>query len=221
MKTLLQALTVLLPWPLRRWVLARAFGYRIDPTSRIGLSWVFPQRLILEAHTRIGHGTVCKNLGLVHLQAYATIGNGNWVTGFPPGPSRHFAHQPERRPELLMGPHSAITNRHLIDCTALVTIGAFTTFAGFQSQILTHSIDLPAARQSSQPVSIGSYCFIGTNCVLLGGAVLPDRCVLGAKSLLNKPFAETGYLYGGVPAKPIKPLPVDAAYFQRDEGMIY
>ena len=103
-----------------------------------------------------------------------------------------------------------------------MTIGAFTTFAGFQSQILSHSIDLAASRQSSQPVTIGEYCFVGTNCVLLGGAVLPDRSVLGAKSLLNKAFTDTGYLYGGVPAKPLQPLPVaDTAYFHREVGMVY
>ena len=222
MKTFLLMFTVVLPWRLRRWVLQRWLGYQIDPTSRIGLSWVFPRRLILEAHARIGHLTVCKNLDLVHLREHALIGNLDWITGFPPGPSPHYAHQPERRPELLVGAHAAITHRHLIDCTATVSIGAFTTFAGFQSQILTHSIDIAAGRQTSAPVTIGEYCFIGTNCVLLGGAVLPDRSVLGAKSLLNKAFSEGCQLYGGVPARPLQPLPVaENAYFRRETGMVF
>jgi hypothetical protein len=222
MKTLLMALSVLLPWSLRRWVLQRWFGYQIDPTSRIGLSWVFPRRLILAAHTRIGHLTVCKNLDLVHLREHASLGNLDWVTGFPPGLSAHFAHQPDRRPELHLGAHAAITHRHMIDCTNTVTIGAFTTFAGYQSQILSHSIDIAASRQTSAPVTIGEYCFVGTNCVLLGGAVLPDRCVLGAKSLLNKAFTEAGYLYGGVPARALQPLPLeDNAYFRRDTGFVF
>ena len=222
MKTLLMALSVLLPWPVRRWTLRRWFGYEIHPTARIGRSWVFPKRLIMEAHSSIGNLTVCKNLGLVHLGEHAVVGNLGWITGFPPGPSRHFAHEPDRRPHLIVGAHAAITHRHIIDCTNTVTIGAFTTFAGFQSQILTHSIDLATSRQSSGPVTIGEYCFVGTNCVLLGGAVLPDRSVLGAKSLLNKAFTETGHLYGGVPAKPIQPLPVaETAYFHRPQGMVY
>ena len=222
MKTLLLALSTFLPWALRRRLLERAFGYEIHPTCRIGLSWVFPKRLIMEAHSRIGNLTVVKNLGLVHLGQYATVGNLGWITGFPPEPSRHFAHEPERRPHLVLGRHAAITHRHIIDCTNTVTIGAFTTFAGFQSQILSHSIDLSESRQSSAPVTIGEYCFVGTNCVLLGGAVLPDRSVLGAKSLLNRAFTETGQLYGGVPAKLIQPIPVaDTAYFHRAEGMVY
>ncbi len=222
LKTLGMALSVVLPWSWRRWVLQRWFGYVLDPTSRIGLSWVFPRHLIMGPQTRIGHLTVCKNLDLVHLREHALLGNLDWVTGFPTGPSPHFAHQPDRRAELLLGPHAAITHRHMIDCTSTVTIGAFTTFAGFQSQILTHSIDIAAGRQTSAPVTIGEYCFVGTNCVLLGGAALPDRCVLGAKSLLNKAYTETGHLYGGVPARPLQPLPVEEnAYFRRETGFVF
>ena len=221
MKTLLAALSIFLPWALRRRLLGRAFGYEIHPTARIGFSLVLPQRLVMEASAYIGHGTMCKNLGSIHLHEHAFIGNGNWITGYPPGPSRHFAHQPDRRPELILGRHAAITNRHFIDCTATVSIGAFTTFAGFSSQILTHSIDLAASRQAASPVTIGEYCFVGTNCVLLGGSALPDRSVLGAKSLLNKAFQETGTLYGGVPAKPLSTLPVDRmAYFRRETGFV-
>jgi acetyltransferase-like isoleucine patch superfamily enzyme len=221
MKKLLLLTAMLLPWRVRRALLCKAFGFDIHPTARIGLSFVFPQRLKMDAHSRIGHLTVAKNLGFIHLGEHSSIGNLNWITGFPPGPSAHFAHQPERRPELLVGAHSAITHRHLIDCTATVTIGPFSTFAGFQSQILTHSIDLTASRQSSAPVTIGAYCFVGTNCVLLGGAALPDRSVLGAKSLLNKAFTEPCQLYGGVPAKPLQTIPEGStAYFHRAEGSV-
>ena len=222
LRTLLTASTLLLPWSIRRKLLERWLGYRLHPTSRVGLSWVFPKHLVLEAHTSIGNLTVCKGLSLLQLGEHATIGNGNWITGFPTGPSRHFAHQPERAPELILGRHTAVTNRHLIDCTSRVTIGAFTTFAGFNSQILTHSIDLEECRQSSAPVTIGDHCFVGTNCVLLGGASLPDRSVLGAKSLLNRAFEQGEYLYGGVPAKPIKAMPAEKmAYFRRETGFVY
>ncbi len=217
---LLRLLSVLLPWKARRALLVRQFGYRIDPTARIGLAWVFPDRLVMEANTSIGHLTVCKNLALVHLKHDSLIGRGNWITGFPLGPSPHFASEVDRRPELIVGEHSAITHRHFIDCTNQITIGKFTTFAGFQSQMLTHSIDLEVNRQRSAPIRVGDYCFVGTNSVLLGGSVLPDYCVLGAKSLLNKAFTETHQLYGGVPAKPLQALPADYAYFHRTTGFV-
>lgn len=213
-------LTVLLPWPLRRAALVNWFGFTIHPTSRIGLAWVFPDRLVMEANTSIGHLTVCKNISLLHLHEHALIGRGNWITGFPLGPSLHFASETERRPELIVGAHSAITHRHLIDCTNSITIGRFTTMAGFQSQMLTHSIDVAANRQASASIRIGDYCFLGTNCVFLGGSAVPDYCVVGAKSLVNKAFAETHQLYGGVPAKAVQSLPADYAYFNRSVGFV-
>jgi acetyltransferase-like isoleucine patch superfamily enzyme len=221
MKRFFAALSLLLPWFLRRRVLAALFGYRLHPTSRIGLAWIFPAHLEMEAHSAIGHFTVCKGLDRLHLKEHASIGRLNWITGFPSGPSRHFAHQPERCPILVLGCHSAITNRHLIDCTACVTIGDYSTFAGFHSQILTHSIDLEHNRQSSAPVHIGNYCFVGTDCVLLGGSRLPDYCVLGAKSLLRAAFSEEYTLYAGVPAAPRKALDADWKYFLRSEGFVW
>ena len=220
MKRILMLVSLILPWSMRRAFLEKQFDYQIHPTARIGLSWIFPTRLIMEEGTSIGHLTVCKNIDLLHLKTRVIIGNGNWITGFPLGPSRHFAHEQDRQPQLVIGEDSAITHRHLIDCTNSVTIGRFTTFAGMQSQILTHTIDLEQGRQSSQPVRIGDYCFVGTNSVLLGGSALPDYSVLGAKSLLGKTFTETHHLYGGVPAKPIKSLPADWKYFTRSEGFV-
>lgn len=220
MRNVLYALSLLLPWPVRRRVLHWVFGYRLHPTSRIGLSWIMPECLIMGPGASIGHLTLCKGLALLEMGERATIGRGNWITGFPQGGARHFAHQPERQPELRMGEHAAITNRHLIDCTNTVRIGRFSTFAGFQSQILSHSIDLDAGRQSSAPVEIGDYCFVGTNVVILGGSVLPSYSVLGAKSLLSKAFTETHTLYAGVPARPVKTLEPTAGYFQRETGFV-
>lgn len=214
-------LSFALPWNVRRSFLEKQFGYQIHPSCRIGLSWIFPTRLIMEEGSQIGTLTVCKNIALLHMKAHALIGNGNWITGFPVGPSRHFAHEPDRQPQLIVGEHAAITHRHLIDCTNSVSIGKFTTMAGFQSQILTHSIDLEKNRQSSGRVRIGDYCFVGTNCVLLAGSALPDFCVLGAKSLLNKAFSESHQLYGGVPARAIEKVSPDFEYFRRTKGFVF
>jgi acetyltransferase-like isoleucine patch superfamily enzyme len=220
MKVILMLAAMLLPWNLRRTFLERQFGYQIHPTARIGLAWIFPARLIMEEGSSIGHLTVAKNLEVLHLKTDATIGRGNWITGFPLGDSPHFASETDRRPELVLGEHSAITNRHLLDCTSSITIGPFTTIAGFATQFISHSIDIRANRQSSCPIHIGSYCFVGTNCVVLGGAALPDYCVLGAKSLLNKAHTQTHRLYGGVPARELQTLPPDCGYFTRREGFV-
>jgi acetyltransferase-like isoleucine patch superfamily enzyme len=222
MKTLLGFFSLLLPWGLRRSFLEKQFGYSIHPTSRIGLAWIFPRRLVMEEGSRIGHLNLCKNIDLFHLGAHAVIGQLNWITGFPSGStSRHFAHQPDRRPELILERHSGISSRHLIDCTARVRIGAFATVGGFRSQLLSHSIDLAGGRQTAEPIDIGEYCFTGTNSVLLGGSALPHHSVLGAQSLLNKKWEEPYRLYAGVPAKPLKELPPEMEYFRRTEGFVW
>ena len=220
-QTLLRITITALPWPLKRLLLQRLFGYQLDPSARIGLAWVYPRRLRMAAGSRIDALTVAINLDLLELGEMASIGRGNWITGFPSGTdSLHFAHQPDRCGELLLGDHAAITKNHHFDCTNRVTIGPFTTIAGYHSQLLSHSIDLQHNRQHSEPISIGAYCFVGSNCVILGGSVLPDQCVLGALSLLNKPLSETRCLYGGQPARRLKPIDPNAAYFSRSNGFV-
>ena len=221
MKTLLMFVSLLLPWGMRRSFLEKQFGFSIHPDSYIGVAWIFPRRLVMEQGSRIGHLTLCKNIDLLQLGAHAIIGQLNWITGFPSGESRHFAHQPDRRPELIVESHAGISSRHLIDCTARVRIGAFATIGGFRSQLLTHTIDLEAGRQTAEPIEIGEYCFTGTNSVVLGGSILPHHSVLGAQSLLNKKWDEPYRLYAGVPAKPLKELSPELGYFRRTEGFVW
>lgn len=221
MKRIGKVLTVLLPWPLRRWVLRRCWGYVIDPTARIGLAWVFPRRLTMGPHSIIGHGTVCVHLDEVRLEERAVVGRLNWITGFPgDGGGGFFGHVPGRVSRLWVERHAAITNRHLIDCTCEVRIGALATVAGFRSQLLSHSIDLGRNRQDAAPIRIGERCFLGTGCIVLGGAVLPACSVLGAGAVLNKVQVETHTLYAGQPARAVKKLDPAAGYFTRDIGLV-
>ncbi len=219
---LLKLLTFLLPWKLRRIALNKFFGFEIHPKARIGLAWVFPAKLKMAAGTRIDHFTVAIHLDTIELGENSTIGRNNWITGFTTkSDSLHFRHQPDRRAELIMGVSSDITKNHHFDCTSSIIIGDFVTVAGYQSQLLTHSIDVVKNRQDSAPIVIGDYAFVGTNVVILGGAVLPPRSVLGAKSLLNKAFTEEYTLYAGVPAKAVTTLPKDSGYFHRTTGYVH
>jgi acetyltransferase-like isoleucine patch superfamily enzyme len=219
-RRLLQVLVALLPWPLRRHALQRLYGYRLHETSRIGWAWVFPGALVMGPGTRIGHFTVVKGLDHLSLADHARIGRLNWITAYPSNSPPHFAHLVSRSPKLVLGEHAAITNRHIIDCTESVSIGRFSTIAGFRSQILTHSIDLAVCRQHAKPIAIGDYCFVGTACTILGGSTLPDYCVLGAHALLNRSYRERLRLYAGVPAKEMAILTRDMKYFLRTEGFV-
>lgn len=223
MKKLLSLLIIPLPWFLKRRLYKLFFNYDLHSTSSIGLSWIIVDNLSLGRNARIGNLSVIKGLYNLQLGEFSSIGNLNWISAFPlNADSLHFQHEAgNRMPELVLGEHAAVTNRHLIDCTNRIEIKKFSTFAGFKSTLLTHSIDFKECRQSSKPITIGEYCFIGTGCILLGGTIIPDYCVLAAGSTINKPMDNTHGLYGGTPAKFIKSLEnEDLKYFKRTTGFV-
>jgi acetyltransferase-like isoleucine patch superfamily enzyme len=220
MRFLIQILLLFLPWPVRRRALNAAFNYQIDPSAHIGWSLILPRRLRMGTGSRIGSLTLVKGLSELAIETFGDLGHLNWVSGFPEGRSDHFAEDTGRYPALRIGAHAAITHRHLIDCTDTVTIGAFTTFAGWGSQILTHAIDLKSNRQSASPVSIGDYCFVGTRSVFLKGAIVPDHCVVAAGTIVAGPLEQTWSIYGGSPARHVKDLDKSYAYFSRPTGFV-
>ncbi|MFV5698730.1 acyltransferase [Flavobacterium sp. ZT3R17] len=218
----LKLFCVILPWSLRRRLLILFFGYELDKSARIGFSWIYPSKLIMKSNSRIGSLNVAVHLDVIEMNEFATIARSNWITGFSTKTiSKHFVHQLNRSSSLIIGAHSAITKHHHIDCTSSITIGKFVTIAGYNSQLLTHSIDIFENKQDSHPILIGDYCFVGTDVVILGGSILPSYSVLGAKALLNKDFKEEYTLYGGVPAKAISVLPRQAKYFVRKTGFVH
>ncbi|SFZ94033.1 Acetyltransferase (isoleucine patch superfamily) [Flaviramulus basaltis] len=219
---ILKLLTFFFPWFLRRRLLNKFFGYKINANAKIGMSWIFPKDLIMESGSRIGHFNIAIHLDCIKMGMNSKIGRSNWITGFPTSTkSKHFTHQPQRKPILVVGAYSAITKNHHFDCTNTITIGEFSTIAGYSSQFLTHSIDVFENRQSSAPIIIGDYTFVSTNVVVLGGSSLPSYSVLGAKALLNKVFKKDWTLYGGVPAKAIQDIDKSAKYFSRTNGFVY
>ena len=220
MKRLLALGVVLLPWSLKRWALRRFWGYQIADDARIGLSYIFPGQLVMGERAYIGHFNVAIHLGRLECGAHSVIDRSNWITGHPPD-GAHFRHRVEREPTLSVGAHAAITKKHIIDCTDRIDIGAFTTIAGYHSQLITHGINVVDGRQDCKPIRIGDYCLVGTRVTVLGGAALPDRSVLGAGSVLNKAHTEPFRVYAGQPAVSVKVIEPEAAYFHRAQGFVH
>lgn len=210
------------PWSIRRRLLCFVYKYKIDDTAYLSrFSVITPLMLTMGPCSYIGAGTVVKGVSLLSIGAYGYIGTLNWIYGFPEkSKSLHFM-KIRRNCALHVCNHASITSRHIIDCTDEVVVGEYSTVAGYRTQIITHSIDLRASRQSCKSISIGKYCFIGTNCVLLGGANFPDSSVLAAHSSYSSSHAEGNYYYGGVPARPIKPVGSEEKYFKRSSGYVY
>jgi acetyltransferase-like isoleucine patch superfamily enzyme len=214
-KKIFSILIILFPWPLRRKLLIAIWKYDIHPTAKIGLSYIYPDKLKMEENTRIGHFNVAIHLHSIQMKKDATISQRNWITGFPLHGKRFFEEFHDRKPQLIMGKDSAITKKHLVDCTDSVFIGEYTSVGGYGTQILSHSTSLEFNRQSCAPIHIGHHCFVGTRSIILPGSVLPDQSVLAAGAVLQKKFTENFALYGGVPAKFVKKMDESYAFFRR------
>lgn len=222
MKSFIKFIILFLPWRIKRLILQKCFHYKIHPTAKIGISYIYPQYLEMKEGAHIGHLNIAIHLDKIIIGKNSTIGRKNWITGFSTKTtSKHFSHQLERKSELIMGNESAITKNHHIDCTNSIIIGNFVTIAGYYTQMLTHSIDLKENRQNSLPIIIEDYCFISTRCILLGGCKLPNHSTLAAGAVLNKNYSESWTLYAGVPAKPIKAIEKTEKYFTRQSGFVY
>lgn len=215
------AIAAMLPNKLKLAVYSKIFGYEINPTARIGLSFIDAKTCRIGEGTRIGHFNAFRNLDSLEIGHHSSVGVFNWIAGYSPIPGREaFMNNPRRRSCLKIGDHTSITHRHILDCSDALEIGSFTTIAGWRSQILTHSIDIEEGVQASSPTTIGDYCFIGTSSNLLMGSSLPLGCVVYAGTTARIISQEPYGLYRGNPCTRVKTLSPDARYFGRQKGRV-
>jgi acetyltransferase-like isoleucine patch superfamily enzyme len=91
-----------------------------------------------------------------------------------------------------------------------IEIGAHTMFAnGCFVGDADHRFDDPEKPitwqgfSSKGPVSIGSNCWFGVNCVVTSGVTIGERCVVGANSVVNDDIP-AGSIAAGAPARVVK-----------------
>lgn len=220
LRKILLIIIAFLPRTLKRWALISAFDYKLDPTARIGLSFIDAQIVVLGPGSRIGSFCAIRNLVTLSLGENAKLGTFNLVFGMAANSYRYFAEEIARRSSLMVGDHAATTSRHLVDCIDSVSIDPFTTIAGFRSQLLTHSIDIGRNCQSCALFNIGAYCFIGTGVIILKGVTIPGYTIVAAGSVVAKSLPASRAVYGGNPAAKLKDTGTDVSYFSRDSGNV-
>lgn len=224
MRLALSVVSMLLPWSIRRRFLNRFFGYEIHPEARIGFSWTFPRsRLAMGQGARIGHLNVIRSLDELRMDERARIESMNWITanlaGFDgPGSEGRLR---KRVARLYLGRFALVTARHYFDCSDSIEILEYSSVGGIRTVWQTHNFDLGTNEQACRPIRIGPTAFVGSNCLLLGGAVLPHHTVLGAGSLLIEEKTESYRLYAGHPAEERRTYDPEFGWFNRsDEWLI-
>lgn len=217
-------LVVILIFALPTWLARKLFVFsstvKIGRGSKVGFSIVYADFISLGENVKIGHLNIIYNLTRLVIDDGGIIGNRNWIKGFPKNHNVFFIGI-EREPSFEMGKEAAVTNLHRIDCTTSVVISEFATLAGYGSQLISHSINIAANRQTAKPITVGKYCFVGTSCIMLPGSNLPNFCVLSAGSVLHKSHTGDYGLYSGVPAVRVKELEASCGYFLRTVGVVH
>jgi acetyltransferase-like isoleucine patch superfamily enzyme len=225
MKGLIQPLVILftslfLSGERRQTILRKMFGHEVHPSARIGINFIAVEHLYMAEGSGIASLTLIRGLRQCILHEEVDIGRFNWITAIPLADTNFFQKVEGRDPSLEIKFGSVILHRHIVDCNAKVTIGELSGLAGYRTTLLTHGVDIVTNSQTAEPVTIGDRTMIGSNCVLLGGTVIPEYSILSAGSTARNAFTEPG-LYSGVPAKRVADLPQDAAFFHRTTKMIY
>jgi acetyltransferase-like isoleucine patch superfamily enzyme len=218
---IIQMACLVLPWPMRRFVLSRLLKFQLDPSCHIGLSLIDAQKVRLGKQARIGHFNWIKGLEEFALADTALIGNFNYCLAVPKTDDCRFQHCLNRYPSLALGRGAAITSRHFFDCNDAIEIGAMTTIAGASSQFWTHEIDVATSQQRTKPIQIGAYCYVGTRALVLAGAVVPFEVVIAAGAVVRSNYANSRTLLAGNPAVEKKQWqPGQIQYFERSQPAV-
>lgn len=219
MRTRLRQLGLLiaafLPGALKPPVYRMFFGYRIGRGARLGVCLLDCAELRVAGSARISHGVVFVKCGKVtigehvsigplnvfrggiriELESYSQVLRLNVINAIPDNDCTN-----ETDSSFRLGYGSVVTAEHRIDFTDRVSIGRCSIFGGRNSSIWTHN------RRTGEPVTIGDYCYVGSEIRMAPGAAIPDCCVVGLGSVVTKAFADAYSLIAGVPAKRIRAL---------------
>lgn len=86
------------------------------------------------------------------------------------------------------------------ECYVGPNVGVITT---------NHSTKNPSHTEQGKPVSIGDYCWVGMNAIILPGVSLGSHTTVGAGSVVTKSFPDGNCIIAGNPAKVIKILEIE------------
>jgi len=87
-----------------------------------------------------------------------------------------------------------------------IMIGDYTQIAQNVGIVSSNHDEYDNSKHHVEDVSIGSYCWIGMNAVILPGVVLGDFTIVGAGAIVTKSFPEGYCVIAGNPAKVIRQL---------------
>jgi len=197
------------PGPMARALYRVAFGYRIDPTVRLGFVYIDCEQFSIGPHAIIDHGVVFTRCGDVSIGGGTRIGPLNLFRGgtriaigefvtilrlniFNAIPDHECVGSPDS--SIALGRGAVVTQEHRLDFTDRITVGRCAILAGRGTSIWTHN------RRTSGQVEIGEYTYIGSESRLGPGSHVDRCCIVGMGAVVIKRFDQPYQLLAGVPA---------------------
>ena len=115
---------------------------------------------------------------------------------------------------LTVGNHVSFNGNSYIQCAGGVKIGSYVTIsygvtiltAGLKADGYPDTCMCPMREHIFAPVSIGDGVWLCANSMVMPGVSIAPRIIVAAGSVVTKDLDREGWLYAGIPAKPIKPL---------------
>ncbi|MBQ9657917.1 MAG: acyltransferase [Clostridia bacterium] len=108
---------------------------------------------------------------------------------------------------LVIGNNLTCNKNLYIQCEKEIVIGNHCLFGWCTSirdtdghQLLSNNSII----NNSEKIIIGEKVWIASNVDVLKGAIIPNGCVVGTRTLVNKKFDEEGILIVGIPSKKVK-----------------
>ncbi len=119
--------------------------------------------------------------------------------------------------KLSIGKHVSLNDKAYIQSVGGVILSDYVTVS-YGVVVLTSGLetrDYPSiCQQKCRPhitasVTIGEGVWLGACCMIMPGVTIAPKIIVAAGSVVTKNLDQEGWLYGGIPAKPIKPLMSD------------
>jgi len=214
----------LLPMPLKR-IAYRLQGFEVARSARVGCSILDAQVCHLGEGVVIGHGNLVTGVARLRLGDHVHIGHLNIIRGGDEVVLERWSEVlrlnvinaiPEpilanpAVPTFRLGAGAIVTAGHKIDFTDRVDIGRRAIIGGRASSLWTHN------RQQTGPLTVGEQAYLGSECRMAPGASVAPRSVVGMGAVVVGALDKPEWLYGGVPARPLKPLePHDLVLVER------
>ena len=202
----------LLPPAWKPAVYGRLFGYRIDPTARLGLTILDADEVEIGRSVTVGHGNLALRVGRLTIGAHTRVGMLNVLRG---GDEIAIGRRNELTsivgpdpvtvpdPRLTIGDGSVVTDGHRLDFTDRLELGRRVIIGGRASSLWTHN------RQRTAPIVVGDGTYVGSECRMAPGSVVPARSIVALGSVISGRLQPDESLIGGVPARVLRELSAD------------